>query len=229
MSLEVVGKHKARKAKKEKLLTVKPIRVQLEEPRHTLSETLNVSIETSELKPLDLQIAGHGSCGDGHRGLLVHKSGLVLKPVQPAPKGPREVSFYQGLVNPLNDVDMKLKCLIPMFYGVETLPSGDQEYIMLENLTVGCIKPCVLDVKIGAITYGPDASEEKILKETSKYIGTKGPLGFSLLGMIIHNENGSRKLDKSYGKNLAADNVDQILDNFINTENFYLRESYCHI
>ena len=29
------------------------------------------------------------------RGLLVHESGFVLKPVQAPPKGTREVAFYQ--------------------------------------------------------------------------------------------------------------------------------------
>ena len=32
------------------------------------------------------------------RGLLVHESGFVLKPVQAPPKGTREVAFYQVLV-----------------------------------------------------------------------------------------------------------------------------------
>ena len=64
------------------------------------------------VSPLQTQIAGHGSENDGqrfdflfkhvhhcphvyNRGLLVHESGFVLKPVQPPPKGTREVAFYQ--------------------------------------------------------------------------------------------------------------------------------------
>ena len=64
------------------------------------------------VSPLQTQIAGHGSENDGQRyfsrwtqgttaidvlarGLLVHESGFVLKPVQAPPKGTREVAFYQ--------------------------------------------------------------------------------------------------------------------------------------
>ena len=44
---------------------------------------------------------------------------------------------------------------------------------MLENLTQGLEAPCVMDVKIGARTYGPDATEAKMKQEDAKYLGTK--------------------------------------------------------
>ena len=44
---------------------------------------------------------------------------------------------------------------------------------MLENLTQGLKAPCVMDVKIGARTYGPDATEAKMKQEDAKYLGTK--------------------------------------------------------
>ena len=56
-----------KKKPKETNLTVKPLRLQLEEPTHTLQKTLNISIESSEVIPLETQIAGHGSCNDGKR------------------------------------------------------------------------------------------------------------------------------------------------------------------
>ena len=50
---------------------------------------------------------------------------------------------------------------------------GLSDYLVLENLTQGLGAPCVMDVKIGARTYGPDASEAKKSQEDAKYQGTK--------------------------------------------------------
>ena len=56
---------------------------------------------------------------------------------------------------------------------------GEQQgcYLVLEDLTQGMRRPCVMDIKIGAQTYGPDASPAKQRQEDSKYLGTKKPLG----------------------------------------------------
>jgi len=197
-------------------LTVKPIRIQLDEPKHTLQETLNFSIKSADVQPLEMQIAGHGSDGDDHRGLLVHPSGLVLKPVQAAPKGPREVAFYTRLSASSHNTDLKLRSLTAKFYGCETL--GDCDYLVLENLTDGLVKPCVMDVKIGRRTYGPDASLKKREKEDAKYCGTKVPLGFSVLGIITHSEGAYTRLTKEFGRSLTVDNVDQVLTNFIDLD-----------
>ncbi len=66
------------------------------------------------------------------------------------------------------------------FYGIERLRGGGEEdltYLVLEDLTQGMRRPCVMDIKIGARTYGPDASPAKVRQEDSKYLGTKKPLG----------------------------------------------------
>jgi len=68
----------------------------LEEPRSSLKKGFNIEVRSVHtVSPLQTQIAGHGSENDGQRGLLVHESGFVLKPVQAPPKGTREVAFYQ--------------------------------------------------------------------------------------------------------------------------------------
>ena len=74
------------------------------------------------------------------RGLLVHESGFVLKPVQAPPKGTREVAFYQvpvtfnfpkGLVHnhsqcqsinsSEDEVDQRLVQLTARFYGTQAV------------------------------------------------------------------------------------------------------------
>jgi hypothetical protein len=55
--------------------------------------------------------------------------------------------------------------------------ADQRHYLVLEDLTQGMRRPCVMDIKIGARTYGPDASPAKQRQEDSKYLGTKKPLG----------------------------------------------------
>jgi len=214
-----VGKPRNSEKTKEKNLTVKPFRLQLEEPKHTLKQTLNIVIKASDVCPLETQIAGHGSCNDGQRGMLMHESGFVLKPVQVPPKGSREVNFYQNISTSTIETDRQFKALTAKFFGTESvkLSNGENsEYLVLENLTQGFEKPCVMDVKIGAVTYGPDASEAKKGKEAQSYAGTKIPFGFSVLGIISHSSKGFSRLTKAFGRSLSESNIDDVLDNFLN-------------
>lgn len=207
--------------KKEKNLTVRPFRLQLEDPKHTLKQTLNIVIKASDVIPLETQIAGHGSCNDGQRGMLKHESGFVLKPVQGPPKGLREVTFYQTISTSTTETDSKFKALTAKFFGTDSvkLSNGDHsEYLVLENLTQGFSKPCVMDVKIGSITYGPDASEAKKGKEAQSYAGTKLPFGFSVLGIISNSNKGFKRLTEAFGRSLSEDNIDDVLDNFLDIE-----------
>ena len=48
-----------------------------------------------------------------HRGLLLHEAGYVLKPVQAAPKGEREVQFYQHISTSPRQVDTEFYSFIP--------------------------------------------------------------------------------------------------------------------
>jgi len=220
-----IGKAKDEK-KKEKNLTVKPFRLQLEEPKHTLKQTLNIVIKASDVCPLETQIAGHGSCNDGQRGMLMHESGFVLKPVQAPPKGAREVSFYQTISTSTIETDVQFKALTAKFFGTESVKesSGDlSEYLVFENLTQGFAKPCVMDVKIGAVTYGPDASDAKKGKEAQSYAGTKIPFGFSVLGIISHSSKGFKRWTKAFGRSLKEDNIKDVLRNYLDIDNGFAK------
>jgi len=193
----------------------------LEEPRSSLKKGFNIEVRSVHtVSPLQTQIAGHGSENDGQRGLLVHESGFVLKPVQAPPKGTREVAFYQSINSSGDEVDQRLVQLTARFYGTQAVKVqngvvGLSDYLVLENLTQGLGAPCVMDVKIGARTYGPDASEAKKSQEDAKYQGTKVPFGFSVLGIISHNKEGVKRLNKAFGRSLCAKNIQEVLTNFI--------------
>lgn len=110
---------------------------------------------------------------------------------------------------------------IPRFFGLEQVGFTNgitvyEDFLVLEDITEGFLNPSIMDVKIGTQTWGPDASEEKIAKESAKYVGTKGPLGFSILGMIVHSFDSqkSQKFDKSFGKNLKCEQVHLVPETF---------------
>jgi 1D-myo-inositol-tetrakisphosphate 5-kinase/inositol-polyphosphate multikinase len=67
------------------------------------------------------QIAGHGSENDGQRAILKRADGKILKPVQPPPKGRREVEFYRDIEKSEHPDDVKIRNLIPEFFGVESI------------------------------------------------------------------------------------------------------------
>ena len=113
----------------------------------------------------------------------------------------------QSINSSEDEVDQRLVQLTARFYGTQAVKVGDlsclskntltsphqvqngvvglSDYLVLENLTQGLGAPCVMDVKIGARTYGPDASEAKKKQEDAKYQGTKVSIskrGKSLIG-----------------------------------------------
>ena len=139
------SKQKARR-KKEKDLTVTPLRIQLEKCQTSLKETLRLGLQASDVSPLETQIAGHGS---GDSGMLEHQSGLVLKPVQAPPRGLREVTFYQGLYSSLREDDLRMRNFAPKYFGTENVKMSNGEFsefivlgkaIILEELT---LKICI--------------------------------------------------------------------------------------
>ena len=84
----------------------------------------------------------------------------------------RELGFYRELADSRDDGDSALKGVIPAFYGTAVNEKGD-EFLVLKDMTQGMARPTVIDVKIGRQTWLPDASEKKMLKERSKYLGTR--------------------------------------------------------
>lgn len=172
----------------------------------------------SEVTPLP-QVAGHGSW-DKSQAILTNKDGYILKPIQAGPRGEREIQFYQTITE-ATDLSLKqFQPFIPSFYGSCTKKDG--QFMMIENATMRMTRPCIMDVKIGAKTYGPDASAEKAAKQDASYAGTKKPFGFSVLGMSVYH--GAKKdefkvLNKEYGKSLNKDNIQDFVNVFFDKAN----------
>ena len=84
----------------------------------------------------------------------------------------------------------KKKCAVDFIPG---------NYICLEDLQAHCKTACVMDIKLGRITYDPIANEQKILEQRTKYPRVRD-FGFRILGM----KNDISTRDKSFGKSLQT-------------------------
>jgi len=97
------------------------------------------------------------------------------------------------------------------------------EYLMMENLTRGFKLPCIMDVKIGARTWGPDSSPEKRAAQDASYSGTKKPFGFSVPGLAVYKgaeiKTGKKPEQivhgKDFGRALSAETIDTLLPLFL--------------
>lgn len=172
----------------------------------------------SEVTPLP-QVAGHGSW-DKSQAILTNKDGYILKPIQAGPRGEREIQFYRTITEATDSSLKQFQPFIPSFYGSCTKKDG--QFMMIENATMRMTRPCIMDIKIGAKTYGPDASAEKAAKQDASYAGTKKPFGFSVLGMSVYH--GAKKdefkvLNKEYGKSLNKDNIEDFVNVFFDKAN----------
>lgn len=177
-------------------------------------------------EPLTHQIGGHihGANKEGQTilGLLKHENGDILKPLRPGiKKDVRELHFYENLYNGSSQDPeiLELKSFVPTFKGTWTghLNGTDIVYMRLGDVMARFIKPCCMDVKIGAQTYDPEASEDKIRCENRKFPAGQ-ILGFRIVGMKVFSEPAQKYfvIDRAFGRMQTPESICDALHLYFN-------------
>jgi hypothetical protein len=68
-----------------------------------------------------------------YSGMLKHKDGYVLKPIEKPACGEREISFYQDLQCATDPVSVELKKLVPKYLGNTTLQINEKGKTFLKS------------------------------------------------------------------------------------------------
>lgn len=162
--------------------------------------------------PFHHQVAGHTN-----EKLRRYKQRFILKPLNKPDLFAREVRVYRQLY----DLYQNRKDWFAKFHGVEEFPderrvSADgtckegktRPCIILEDLTLGFAKPCLIDIKMGKRTYEPTASIEKIAREKRKY-PYQEEIGFRITGLKVwdSSQEDYHFYDKHFGRSLTPDCV----------------------
>ncbi|VDM38414.1 unnamed protein product [Toxocara canis] len=176
------------------------------------------------------QIAGHHPSivrnGEHQIGFIKEKgSEFLLKPVQDGVRGQCEIALYNWVNDWLTDVISKAstkQCesdrrvilkfteFVPKYFGLKTIRIGskDVQCLVMEDLTYRYRQPCTMDIKIGRVTYDPNANDAKRFAETVKYPAQE-TLGFRILGYRMHCVEGEppRIRDKLWGRSRSPENI----------------------
>lgn len=97
---------------------------------------------------------------------------------------------------------------VPTFYGIENFNGYD--YLELQNLSASFSNPSMADIKIGKVTYDPNASETKIQRATAWKALPE--VGFCFLGI---KRNQEAKIDKKFCRSLKVDEVYKCFELFL--------------
>eukprot|EP01125_Pyxidicula_operculata_P007815 TRINITY_DN2645_c0_g1_i1.p1 TRINITY_DN2645_c0_g1~~TRINITY_DN2645_c0_g1_i1.p1 ORF type:complete len:524 (+),score=61.34 TRINITY_DN2645_c0_g1_i1:65-1636(+) len=113
--------------------------------------------------------------------------------------------------------------IIPKYYGRTTRKSEVDDniinnFIIMEDLTYGLTKPCIMDIKMGRMTYEPNAPAKKKLEQsTLDRMSTTAGLGFRICGFRAyqHATDSYVVKDKPWGMSVTVDTMNLAMKAFI--------------
>ncbi|CAL1359462.1 unnamed protein product [Linum trigynum] len=175
------------------------------------------------LKVPEHQVAGHQALG-GHLGPLIDDSGRFYKPLQGDERGSKEMSFYTSFSSNTR-VPEHIRRFFPVFHGTQLVEasdgSGRKPHLVLEDVTSGQFKPCVMDIKIGSRTWYSESSEDYIQRCLKKDMETSSlSLGFRISGLQVYGNKESEvwKPERKVVQKLDADEVRLVLKRFVSSD-----------
>jgi len=114
----------------------------------------------------------------GHTGAFVQaEKGKIMKKVCK-----KELDFYSTEISQQKE----LIPFIPQFFGTQNKDGA--AYVVIEDLTAGFEKPCILDVKMGTSSVGEDATPEKMKSMGDKDKNTTtAVLGLRITAMRVYH------------------------------------------
>jgi len=170
--------------------------------------------EELKLKPLKAQVGGHVY-------MKILNDQFVCKPLND-----RELEFYQNIPSNLIDHVPAFKGTLALdneeLYGCRSVSSStckdlNRNYIVLENLTLGFKKPCVLDLKMGTRMYSDFATDSKRKSQRKKSkISTSAKLGVRFCGsqrFSVSNDS-FEMFDKYVGRQADESELRHLLEKF---------------
>ena len=109
------------------------------------------------MQPFKNQVGGHKELTEEGGALVVPSPGLVAKPTGHG-YWAGEDAFYETLCtpDPLTKRADPLAQWCPTYHGTRVL--AGRTHVVLEDLTHGMRRPCVVDIKVGTCTVASDAA-----------------------------------------------------------------------
>lgn len=126
-----------------------------------------------------------------------------------------EMDFYDEVFSEsqTNAAIIGLRALMPTYYGRER--RGETEVMIMENLCNNMTYPCILDVKLGTVTWFPDAAAKKVKSKSGKADRTtSSQLGFRIAGRVYKDQDGNQanKWDKNDKFGIT---IETVMQNFV--------------
>lgn len=182
------------------------------------------------------QIAGHNISvvkeGRPQIGIIKKDDRHILKILMPFKRGDCELWFYKSMNEAyeklgipeysLSDMEKVFRVFvpyIPRFCGHEYLELDGEKrrFLMLEDVLFPFKNPCVMDVKIGKVSYDPHASEAKKQSETAK-CPYQMEAGFRPLGYRIYKKGELKTRDRHWGKMINKENAEKYFLEYLDAD-----------
>ncbi|KAH7858393.1 hypothetical protein Vadar_023312 [Vaccinium darrowii] len=152
------------------------------------------------------------------------KSGVLYrrfyKPLQSDERGTNEAAFYTSFSSTTRIPD-HIRKFFPVFHGTQLLQASDGSgllpHLVLQDVVSNRLNPSIMDLKIGAMTWPPQASEDYIAKCLKKDRETTSvSLGFRITGFQMYGskESGFWKPHKKLVQGFSTDDVKLVLRKF---------------